>query len=69
MRANNGGGSREALTVFFERRSQFTKSGTTSGRIQFGLAWSRTGRSGHIEKVLPTTSRDFVNLWILRRFL
>jgi REP element-mobilizing transposase RayT len=51
-------GSRAALTVSSERRNHFTKSGTTFERIQSELVWSRIGNSGHIKKVLPTTSRS-----------
>ena len=61
-RVKNGDGSRAALTVFFERRNQFTKSGTTFERIQFELVWSRTGNSGNIKKVLPTASRSWLGV-------
>ena len=57
-RAKNGNGSRAALIVFYECRSQFTKSGTTFERIQFEQVWSRTENSGRTKKVLPTTSRS-----------
>src|SRR5882724_443660 len=55
--AKNGSGSREVLIAFYERRSQFTKSGITFERIQFELIWSLTGNSGLIKKDLATTSR------------
>jgi len=55
--AKNGSGSRAVLIVFYERRSQFTKSGITFERIQFELIWSLTGNSGLIKKDLATTSR------------
>ena len=55
--AKNGSGSREVLIVFYERRSQFIKSGITFERIQFELIWSLTGSSGLIKKDLATTSR------------
>jgi hypothetical protein len=49
--AKNGSGSREILIVFYERRSQFMKSGITFERIQFELIWSLTGSSGLIKKI------------------
>jgi REP element-mobilizing transposase RayT len=47
----------EVLIVFYERRSQFMKSGITFERIQFELIWSLTGSSGLIKKDLATTGR------------
>jgi REP element-mobilizing transposase RayT len=52
----HGHGSRVVLIVSFEHRNRFTKSGTTFEKIRFELVWSRTGNSGRIRKVLPTTS-------------
>ena len=60
MRAKNGGGSRAALTVSFERRNQFTKSGTTFEKIQFELVWLRNGNSGHTKEVLPMMNRSWI---------
>jgi REP element-mobilizing transposase RayT len=58
VRAKNGNGSRAALTAFFERPNRFTKSGTTFERIQFELAWSLIGNSGHTKKVLRMKSKS-----------
>ena len=59
-RAKNGDGSRAALTVSFERRNQFTKSGTTFEKIQFELVWLRNGNSGHTKEVLPMMNRSWI---------
>ena len=59
-RAKNGDGSRAALTVSFECRNQFTKSGTTFEKIQFELVWLRNGNSGHTKEVLPMMNRSWI---------
>src|SRR5436189_5283410 len=59
-RAKNGDGSRAALTVSFERRNQFRKSGTTFEKIQFELVWLRNGNSGHTKEVLPMMNRSWI---------
>ena len=62
VRTKNGDGNRAASTVFFGRLNQFTKSGHTFERIRFDLAWSHTGNSGHIKKVLQTMSRSLIGV-------
>jgi len=62
MRAENGDDNRAALTVSFEHRNQFMKSGATFERTQFELVWSRTGNSGHTKQVLPMMNRSRVGV-------
>ena len=61
-----GDGNRAVLTVSFERRTQFTKSGTTFEKIQFELVWSPTGNSGHTKKVLPMMNRPSIGCGTLK---
>jgi hypothetical protein len=62
MRAENGDGSRAALTASFELRNQFTKSGIPFERIQFELVSLRTGNSGHTKRGFPMMNRSSIGV-------